>query len=166
MLNELRAQLEIFASDPTLDQARAALKRFEGSTARVFVLANGGTFANCEHVAVDWIKQKKINVDIPTSGGLLTCFGNDYGFDNLYSKYLEHKNLDRDSLVIALSSSGASKNILNACTYAEAAGAELWTGWGFEKDRPLSEFGRYKFYVDSKDYNVIEVSHLAILLAL
>ena len=84
--------------------------------------------------------------------------------ENFFSKGLEFYAKDSD-IVILVSSSGKSKNILNAAKFCKKKRISLITLSGFSKSNPLRKAGKYNFYVNSKNYNVVEVTHLTILLS-
>ena len=68
--------------------------------------------------------------------------------------------------MILISSSGTSKNILNAAHYCKYNKINLITLSGFNKNNPLNKLGNINFHIDSNEYNFIEMSHHIILLAL
>ena len=65
-----------------------------------------------------------------------------------------------------MSSSGTSKNIVNAAQYCKSNKIDLITLSGFNKDNPLSKLGNINFHIDSNEYNFIEMSHHIVLLTL
>ena len=92
---------------------------------------------------------------------MLTCLGNDLGYDRVFAKQVELYARAGD-LVIAISSSGRSANILNAVDAAIAAGCTVATLSGFAPDNPLRRKGKWNFYVASDRYGFVEIGHLTI----
>src|SRR6202000_2614633 len=92
---------------------------------------------------------------------MLTCPGNDLGYDRVFAKQIELHARGGD-LVIAISSSGRSANILNAVDAATAAGCTVATLSGFSPDNPLRRKGRWNFYVASDRYGFVEIGALTI----
>ena len=146
-------------------KAREIIMSKKNSNNKVIIFGNGGSAAMSSHVSVDLTKVAKIRSINFNEADLITCFANDYGFENWISKSLEMYG-DKNDLVIAISSSGSSKNILNACKYAKDNGMDLITFSGFSNDNPLKKLGDVNFWVESKAYNIIEMTHHIWLLAL
>ena len=94
---------------------------------------------------------------------LLTCFSNDYGYENWIKKAIEFHGQKGD-LVIFISSSGKSKNMINAAKYCKNK-IDFITLTGFIKNNPLKKIGKLNIWVNSKKYNFIENIHQIILLS-
>lgn len=99
---------------------------------RIYVCGNGGSAANAIHIANDLIacgvKAHALTADVST----LTAIGNDYGFEYIFSRQL-HVFGEPDDLLIALSGSGNSPNIINALMQAEQIGMNSWAIVGNSK---------------------------------
>ena len=95
---------------------------------RVYVVGNGGSYANAGHIVNDLLNCgiRAYSLDPAT----LTAFANDHGYENIFSRWLSVVGEPGD-LLIALSGSGKSKNILNACTVAKMKGMDVWEEFGF-----------------------------------
>jgi D-sedoheptulose 7-phosphate isomerase len=89
----------------------------------------------------------------------LTCFANDYGYEEVFEAQL---NRHKTGTLVAISSSGRSKNILNAVRYALPT-MTVVTFSGFDKNNPLRDMGNINYYVPSHNYGIVEVAHLTIL---
>jgi D-sedoheptulose 7-phosphate isomerase len=125
---------------------------------------NGGSAAIAAHCAVDFTKNAGIRCINFNEADLITCFANDYGYEWWLQKALEFY-ADPGDLVILISSSGKSPNILNAARFTRAQGLRLATFSGFAKGNPLRSLGHLNWWVDSRAYNVIEMTHHIWLLA-
>jgi D-sedoheptulose 7-phosphate isomerase len=130
---------------------------------KVIIAGNGGSATMASHATVDFTKQGGIRTVNFNEYDLITCFANDYGYENWVSKALEFY-ADKGDLVILISSSGSSINILNASKTARSLNLGVITFSGFMKDNPLKQAGDLNFWVDSKAYNIIENTHLIWLL--
>lgn len=132
----------------------------------IIILGNGGSNAVASHIAQDYTKMLGKRAISFTDPSMLTCYANDYGYENAFKMFLEHF-LQPDTLVITISSSGKSPNILNATEYALASKSDVITMSGFNEDNPLrSLYGNKSlmhFYVPSKDYGIVELTHNLIL---
>ena len=130
------------------------------------LFGNGGSAAICSHVSVDLTKACGLKAFTYHDSALLTCFSNDYGYENTYAKIIE-KFVTADDCVILVSSSGMSPNILNAASAASETGASLITLSGFEGDNKLRKFPCDQHcYISSNNYNVVETMHLIMLLSI
>jgi len=155
------AQLNASLSQvPSVDIARMVLL-FKNAT-RIIFIGNGGSAAIASHMAVDWSKNGKKEAIAFNDASALTCVANDYGFDHVFSKQIEWYAKPGDVLV-AISSSGRSANILNAVGEAKSRNMPIITLSGFGKDNRLRQMGDVNFWIDSMDYGLVEISHLAIL---
>ena len=74
--------------------------------------------------------------------------------------------LNKNDMMILISSSGTSKNIVNAAKYCKKNSIQLITLSGFKKNNPLSKYGNVNFNINSDQYNFIEMSHHIILVDL
>ena len=132
---------------------------------KVLIFGNGGSAAISSHVSVDLTKNTKIKVFNFNEADLLTCFSNDYGYEKWVEKTIDFY-ADRGDVVILLSSSGKSKNMLNACrTSRRKKISKIITLTGDKKNNPLSKLGDINLWVDSNVYNHIENTHQVWLLS-
>jgi D-sedoheptulose 7-phosphate isomerase len=132
---------------------------------KILIFGNGGSAAIASHFSVDMTKIGKIRSVNFNESDLLTCFSNDYGYENWVKKCIEFY-ADKTDLIILISSSGESKNMINAAKFAKAKKIKLITFTGFNKSNKLKKYGNLNFWVDSKIYNHIENIHQYWLLAL
>lgn len=132
---------------------------------KIILVGNGGSAAMSSHVSVDLTKQCGIRAINFNEADLITCFGNDYGFENWIMEAIK-KYHDKGDLVILISSSGNSKNHLVAAKYCNKNKINLITFTGFNGKNKLSKYGKLNFYLDSKNYNQIEMVHHIWLLLL
>ncbi len=131
-----------------------------GNTLRF--IGNGGSAGIASHMAVDFAKRGNIRAGAMNDPAMLTCLGNDLGYDQVFAHQIELHTREGDVLT-AISSSGRSPNILNACTAARAKGATIVTFSGFDADNPLRALGDLNFYVGSPEYGFVELTHMALL---
>ena len=131
----------------------------------IFIFGNGGSAAIASHVAVDFSKNAKTNIITFNEYDHITCLANDYGFDQWIAKTLEMYAKDGD-MVILISSSGKSQNMVNAANYAKENKISVVTFTGFDSNNPLKAIGDINFWVDSKAYNIVEMIHQIWLLSI
>jgi len=132
---------------------------------KIILVGNGGSASIASHVAVDFTKILKIKAINFNEANLITCFANDYGYENWVAKAFESYAIKQD-LAIFISSSGESKNIIRGCEYAKKNGIYTVTFTGFKKKNKLSIIGNLNFWVNSKKYNHIENVHQILLLSI
>lgn len=135
------------------------------SSAKLIFAGNGGSAAMASHLAVDFTKAAGIRAVNFNEADLITCYSNDYGYENWIVKALE-SYADSDDIVTLISSSGKSPNIINAASYCRENNVKLVTLSGFSSDNPLRRLGDINFWVDSSEYNIVEMTHHIWLLAI
>lgn len=132
----------------------------------ILLLGNGGSNAICSHIAEDYTKALKKKANCFSDAARLTCYANDYGYENAFCEFLKEFT-DSKSLVILISSSGNSKNILNCAEYCKQNKMKYITLSGFDRNNKLRQFfasdAVIDFWIDSNDYGVVECAHEIIL---
>ena len=117
------------------------------------------------HVAVDLTKVAGVRAVNFNEADLITCLANDYGYEHWVEKAIEFY-ADPGDLIVLISSSGKSNNIINGAIKAKQMKLSLITFTGFTADNPLRKLGDLNFWADSQAYNVVEMTHHVWLLAL
>ena len=136
------------------------------NNAKVLIFGNGGSAAIASHVSVDLTKNANIRSVNFNEADLITCFSNDYGYERWVEKAVEFY-ADKKDVLILISSSGKSKNMINACKSAKNKNlSKIITFTGHDKDNPLSKLGDINFWTDSKAYNFVENIHQIWLLTI
>ncbi len=128
---------------------------------KVIFIGNGGSAAIASHQAVDYWKNGGMRAIAFNDSSLLTCISNDYGYQHVFEKPIE-MFAERGDVLIAISSSGRSDNILRGCKAGQAGGCRLITLSGFNPDNALRSMGLVNFYVPSHSYGHVEIAHLAL----
>jgi len=161
-----RYRQSLFGSDVRLQliELKDLIQAAQGAGRKVIIAGNGGSAAIAGHCAVDFTKNAGIRCINFNEVDLITCFANDYGYERWLEKALEFY-ADRGDMVILISSSGKSANMINAARYARSAGLVLVTLTGFSQDNPVKKLGDLNIWVDSRAYNVVEMTHQIWLLA-
>lgn len=132
---------------------------------KIVLVGNGGSAAMASHVAVDLTKACGIRAVNFNEADLITCFANDYGYENWVSEALK-AYADPGDCVVLISSSGQSKNIISAAVQTKTIGCSLITLSGFRSDNPLRTLGDINLWVDSTNYNIVEMTHHIWLLSI
>lgn len=129
---------------------------------KIFIIGNGGSASVAEHFAIDFTKNAGLNASSFSSASTVTTYANDFGYENLFKKGLEHYSTKGD-ILIAISGTGTSKNILKACKFARENNMKIITLSGFVSNNPLSNLGDINFWVDSKAFGFLEIIHSLLL---
>lgn len=112
-------------------------------------------------MSADFLKNGGMAAQCFTEGPLTTCLANDLGYERVFSLPLEMHGRAGD-LLVAISSSGRSGNIIRAAVTAKDKGMRVVTLSGFDDDNPLRLMGDVNFHVPSHKYGLVEVCHHAI----
>jgi len=161
-----RYRTTLFRQDiiPQLIRLKELLWATQAAGRKTILVGNGGSAAIASHCAVDLTKNAKIRCVNFNEADLITCLANDYGYEQWVVKALDAYG-DAGDVVILISSSGQSKNMVNAARHARALGFAVVTFTGFSPDNPLRALGQLNVWVDSRAYNIVEMTHQAWLLA-
>ena len=136
--------------------------RHKENGSQLFFIGNGGSSAIASHMTADFMKNGGMNTYSLYDQAVTTCMGNDYGYEYIFSRPLQFL-IREDDLIVAISSSGNSKNIINAIQTAKYKKAEIITFTGFEPDNQVKQLGDMNVYVPCKKYGIVESIHNLIL---
>jgi D-sedoheptulose 7-phosphate isomerase len=128
----------------------------------IYLVGNGASAAMASHFAADACKNGGLRAQAFTDGALLTCTGNDLAFDQVFALPLTRFARPGD-LLITISSSGASPNILRALSRAHEMQLQIVTVSGKGADNPSRAFGDLNVYVPAARYGWIESGHHVVL---
>lgn len=147
--------------DLAFDMVNVAISRIKDKKNKLIFIGNGGSASIASHMAADFLKNGGISALAFNDSSLLTCLSNDLGYESVFSKPIEMLARSGDMLM-AISSSGRSKNILQAVEAAKKSSCYVITLSGFTSDNPLRGMGDLNFYIDSASYGYVEISHSVI----
>ena len=152
ILKESSFQREVFIEIFNL------LKKYKHKN-KVHVFGNGGSAAIAAHFSMDLTNNSNIRCYSYNEASLVTCYSNDFKYENWVSKVLI-KYGDKDDLIVLISSSGMSKNMINAAITAKKKKFnKIITLTGFNKNNKLKKLGDLNLWVNSKEYNIVENTH-------
>ena len=129
---------------------------------KLLFIGNGASAAISSHMATDFWKNGGIKALAFNDSSLLTCISNDYGYKHVFEKPI-NMFAEKNDVLMAISGSGQSENILNAVSAARQKGLKIITLSGFNEENPLRKLGDINFYVPVTHYGYVEVIHHAIL---
>ena len=128
---------------------------------RIIILGNGGSSSVASHISQDYMKFHKKKVSILSDPSMITMLSNDFGYRKAYKKFLEYY-VEKDTLVIIMSSGGESKNMINCVNWCEENNVAYGVLTGFDSDntiRKMSKNALWNYYIGSDSYGVVECVH-------
>jgi len=129
---------------------------------KIIFVGNGGSAAIASHMAIDYWKNGGIPALCFNDGAQLTCLGNDFGYESVFEKPVQMFAKQGDVLV-AISSSGQSPNVLKGVEAATRIGCKIITLSGFSPENPLRRLGDLNIYCASHEYGFVELTHQLVL---
>ncbi len=159
---EFTTRLGAIDADDALEMSYSMLSQLKEVRGRVFVIGNGGSAGLASHFCTDLMRTLGIGATTFSDSNILTCFANDFGYENVYKMPLE-RTLRPEDLLVSISSSGASPNIIEATRFAKSKRIATITLSGFEEDNPLRELGELNIWLGSHDYGLVESGHFFLL---
>lgn len=132
---------------------------------RVFIIGNGGSCAIAEHISTDLNKRCNVKALTLSNNSLLTALTNDYGQENALVEWMKINYFSNTDYLVAISSSGKSKNILNALKHAYDCLGSTLSIFGMDGEDPFTEkfFEHDYIHIDNYNYGVIELTSEIIL---
>jgi len=148
------------------NQDIAKLREVVDKAKQIIMIGNGGSNSICSHISQDYTKQLQKKAYSFSDPSRLTCYINDYGRDVAYAQFIDEFHC-RETLVVLISSSGNSANIINCAELCTRLTIDFIILTGFDKDNDLrqhfSNLALIDMWVDSHDYGVVETTHQAFL---
>ncbi len=148
--NALQQAVSLILSDEALIEKR-----------KIMIIGNGGSAAIASHVHNDLCKAVGLKAIVFDEPPLLTALSNDHGYEVAFERLVELW-AEKGDLLIAISSSGNSDNILRAVRMAHHKECPVITFSGFKPENSLRKLGDLNFYVPAQSYGLVEVSHMAL----
>ena len=145
--------LEIFTDlNKLIDQIRS-------NSGKIFFFGNGASAAFANHMALDFSKNGKIIARSLSDSSMLTALANDYSYTEAMVQFLKIEGLNKNDLVITISSSGNSPNIVNVLKYCKENDFKTLALSGLKKDNKSIQLSDYSIYVPMKTYGMVECIH-------
>jgi phosphoheptose isomerase len=155
----------------TLERAAATLADAYLGGARIFSCGNGGSASIANHMQCDHVKGIRTATDLSphvlslsANVELLTAIANDTGYDNVFVYQLQAQS-EQGDVVLAVSSSGRSPNIVRVLSWAREQGLPTIAVTGFDGG-PARTIADVSVHVDCTNYGIVEDLHQAIMHAL
>lgn len=163
---------EISGAEATAVGLAEGIERFltigrdaHGRDRKLILIGNGASASMAVHFALDFSKNAGIRAISVNDGAMLTALVNDIGPEAMFARQIEFY-AQRGDVLVAISSSGSSPNILAAVATARDKGCSVITFSGFDPANPLRLSGDLNFHVPADEYGFVEVTHTALIHAI
>ncbi len=128
----------------------------------IYLVGNGASASMASHMATDLAKNGHLHTQVFADISLITAIANDLTYEEVFAEPLRNRMASCDMLV-AISSSGNSPNIVRAVDTALGKGAHVITLSAMSVENSIRSKGHLNFYIPSQTYGMAETCHAAIL---
>ena len=125
---------------------------------KIIFAGNGASTLIASHGALDYVNQLGVKTLSIESAGFITAAGNDFGYEGIFERFV-NLYAEKGDLIVVISSSGNSVNVINAANRGRTIGCKVVTFSGFKENNPLRKCGDVNFYTDADEYNKVESIH-------
>ena len=144
--------------DEGMEKLVAEFSEIKRKNKKLFFIGNGGSAAISCHMTADFLKNGGMNTCSLYNASVLTCLGNDFGYEYVFSKQLEML-MEEGDLLCVISSSGNSPNIVKAIESARKKGGYVMSFTGFRSDNKARATSDISVYVPCEKYGIVESIH-------
>jgi len=167
-LTDYLAEYPRLLSDPAipaqLTQLKDLIVQARDAGGKLLLAGNGASASIASHLATDFSKQGGVRAMAFNDANLITALGNDCGYENWIAQALDFY-ADPPDILILISSSGQSPNVVKAAHHAKELGLHVVAFTGFAQDNPLGAAADLNLWADSHSYNIVECTHMIWLAA-
>jgi D-sedoheptulose 7-phosphate isomerase len=148
-------------SEPDLffQTIKVILRKLKETKSKIYFFGNGASAAFANHMALDFSKNGKILSRSLSDSALLTALSNDYSYEKAMVEFLRIEGVAKEDMVITISSSGNSPNIVNVLNYCKENKIKSLAFSGLKKDNNSIILADYSIYVPMKTYGMVECIH-------
>jgi D-sedoheptulose 7-phosphate isomerase len=126
---------------------------------KIFFFGNGASAAFANHMALDFSKNGKILSRSLSDSAMITALSNDYSYEKAMLEYLKIEGVTNNDLVITISSSGNSPNVISVLEYCKENNIKSLALSGLKSDNKSIPLSDYSIYVPMKTYGMVECIH-------
>jgi len=134
--------------------------RQKGGT--VFLIGNGASASMASHFAADLAKNAGVRTHVFTDLALITALANDISYESVYAEPLR-RYMQTGDMLVAISSSGNSPNIVSGVKAAQNLGGTVVTLSAMQAENAIRQMGDLNFYIPAETYGLAETAHAAVL---
>lgn len=128
----------------------------------IYCIGNGASASIASHFSADMAKNGKLHTEVFSDLALLTAISNDMGYEEVFAEPLRRRGSAGD-LLVAISSSGNSPNVVKAAESARSMGLDVITFTAMKADNRLRKLGSLNFYFPAQTYGDAESVHGTVL---
>ena len=152
--NKISADPELF-----FQTIKGIIENIRDGRNKIYFFGNGASASFANHMALDFSKNGKILARSLSDSAMLTALANDYSYENAMLEYLKIEGVTKDDLVITISSSGNSPNIVSVLNYCKETNIKSFALSGLKQENKSIELADYSIYVPMKTYGMVECIH-------
>lgn len=130
---------------------------------RIFFIGNGASASFANHMALDWSKNGGVYATSLSDSALLTALSNDFSYEDAFVEFLRIENINGNDVVVTISSSGNSPNVINVLKYCNENNIKTVGFSGLKPDNKTRELSNYSLYVPRRTYGFVECIHQVFL---
>ena len=130
---------------------------------KIYFFGNGASAAFANHMALDFSKNGGILARSLSDSALLTALSNDYSYEKAWIEYLKIEGVKKDDLIVTISSSGNSSNIISLLEYCRTNKLKSLSFSGLKNNNKSISLSNYSLYVPMKTYGIVECIHQVFL---
>tara|TARA_B110000238_G_scaffold195553_1_gene234942 strand:- start:505 stop:1131 length:627 start_codon:yes stop_codon:yes gene_type:complete len=130
---------------------------------RFFFIGNGASAAFSNHMALDWSKNGDVNSFSLSDSALMTALSNDYSYNDAFVEFLRIRGVNKNDIIITVSSSGNSNNIVKVLNYCKVAKITTVGLSGLKENNKTRSLANLSLYVPKKTYGIVECVHQVFL---
>ena len=149
------------SSEPDLffQTIKSILTKLRETGNKIYFLGNGASAAFANHMALDFSKNGKILSRSLSDSALLTALANDYSYEKAMLEFLKIEGVTKEDMVITISSSGNSPNIVSVLNYCKENNIKSLALSGLKSDNKSITLADFSIYVPMKTYGMVECIH-------
>ena len=141
------------------EKIKSILINLKETRNKIYFFGNGASAAFANHMALDFSKNGNILSRSLSDSALLTALSNDYTYEKAMLEYLKIEGVTKNDLVITISSSGNSPNVVNVLEYCKKNNIKSLALSGLKQDNKSISLADYSIYVPMKTYGMVECIH-------
>lgn len=153
---------QVLSADDGFARWKKTAEACRAARRAIYLIGNGASASMASHFAADLAKNAHLHTEVFSDLSLVTAIANDMGYEHVFSEPLSRRARPGDML-IAISSSGRSPNVLAGVRVARTHRLTVVTLSGMDAKNPLRAAGDLNFYVPARAYGYAETCHFSIL---
>jgi D-sedoheptulose 7-phosphate isomerase len=153
------ANQKVYEPELFFQTIKGFLAKLRETGNKIYFFGNGASAAFANHMALDFSKNGKILSRALSDNALLTALSNDFSYQEAMVEYLKIEGVKKDDLIITISSSGNSPNIVSVLNYCKKNNIKSLALSGLKNDNKSITLADYSIYVPMKTYGMVECIH-------